>query len=308
VGSPEPRSGPPESPYETLWRFARERHAAWERRIGGLPPPWTLDPVLLRHRFTCVYRVLDRVSQRLVRSVIGADDLGRDETFFRVALFKAFNREETWDLLREELGDEPSLAGFSVGKYARILAAAPGPVFTGAFITPSGMQYGAKTMFENHLRRVDRMIADGLPGRLSRTESLQQAYLEIRRWPAMGPFLAFQLAVDLNYSRAVYDHPEDWAQPGPGAVSGMKKCGTTVAQVVADQASYGFKGLPGRSLTHVDAEHLLCEADKYLRVSRPELAGNGRVRMKRGIAGMGDRPLESLALPGKWVSAFKGKW
>jgi hypothetical protein len=61
--------------YDSYWRFAAERQQVFFRRLEGLAPPWTDDPVLLAHKFTNAYRASDRISQYLIRRVIYRDDL-----------------------------------------------------------------------------------------------------------------------------------------------------------------------------------------------------------------------------------------
>ena len=46
--APPPRITPlkPTPVYDTYWRFAAERQRVFFRRLEGLPPPWTDDPIL----------------------------------------------------------------------------------------------------------------------------------------------------------------------------------------------------------------------------------------------------------------------
>ncbi|MXW20558.1 MAG: hypothetical protein F4Z95_07115, partial [Gammaproteobacteria bacterium] len=85
--------------YESLWRFAAERQAVFFRRALGNPPPWTADTVLRNYKFTNVYRAADRVSQYLIRNVIYRGDLPSSppDVFFRILIFKLFNKIETWE-------------------------------------------------------------------------------------------------------------------------------------------------------------------------------------------------------------------
>ena len=92
--------------YESYWRFAAERQAVFFRRVRGETRPWTDNPVLAIYKFTNAYRASDRVSQYLIRHVIYRDDLSKSphEVFFRILLFKLFNKIETWELLERALG------------------------------------------------------------------------------------------------------------------------------------------------------------------------------------------------------------
>jgi hypothetical protein len=110
--------------FDAYWRFAAERQSIFRRRADGLPPPWTADQILARHKFTNVYRAADRVSQYLISSVIYTGPQALDELVFRVLLFKMFNRIETWELLARELGGPPAWAGYDFTAYEQILGGA----------------------------------------------------------------------------------------------------------------------------------------------------------------------------------------
>jgi alpha-glutamyl/putrescinyl thymine pyrophosphorylase clade 1 len=78
----------------------------FERRLAGGPAPWTSDPILRTFRFTNCFRVLDRVSQYLIREVQYHPDRSSSaaEVFFRTMLFKIFNKIETWERVEAALG------------------------------------------------------------------------------------------------------------------------------------------------------------------------------------------------------------
>src|ERR1700730_11158973 len=92
--------------FYAYWRFAAERQRIFYRRLQRASGPLTDDSILRCFKFTNTYRASDRVSQFLIRNVIYRDDLPDDETnlFFRILLFKLFNKIETWQLLEAELG------------------------------------------------------------------------------------------------------------------------------------------------------------------------------------------------------------
>ncbi len=79
----------------------RSARPSFFRRAIGAAQPWTDNPVLAAYKFTNAYRASDRVSQYLIRHVIYRDDLPKSprEVFFRILLFKLFNKIATWELL-----------------------------------------------------------------------------------------------------------------------------------------------------------------------------------------------------------------
>ncbi|MES2850551.1 MAG: nucleotide kinase domain-containing protein [Bacteroidota bacterium] len=92
--------------FDTYWKFAAERQSIYMKRLRGEKLPWTNDAILSKYKFTNVYRITDRVSQYLVRNVIYNPNLPSDheEVFFRIMMFKIFNKIETWELLVSKFG------------------------------------------------------------------------------------------------------------------------------------------------------------------------------------------------------------
>ena len=88
---------------------------------------------------------------------------------------------------------------------------------------PSGGRRGVPK-HRVHLRLLRDMVAYGLPQRVMQARSLEDAYRLLLRWPTLGPFLAFQYAIDLNYTPLMSHSEHDFVVPGPGARDGLKKC------------------------------------------------------------------------------------
>ena len=69
---------------------------------------WHRDPkdsVLTAHKFTNVYRVLDRVSQYLVKKICNRTDLSEKDKFWQIYVFRLLNSIDTWELIQEKFGD-----------------------------------------------------------------------------------------------------------------------------------------------------------------------------------------------------------
>lgn len=284
---------------DTYWRFAHERQNMFFRRLEGQSPPWTDDPILRRHRFTNAYRASDRVSQYLIRHVIYTGDRRSEEVFFRILLFKLFNKIETWELLATALGGL-RLSEFRVARYEKVLDSAMDAgqrIYSSAYIMPAAPAERGSSKHSGHLRLLERMLRDDLPRRLEEARSMRHAFELIRSYPMMGNFLAYQYLIDLNYSDILRFSEMDFVVPGPGALGGLKKCfrdtagldDADVIRVVADvqseqfaERSLDFRDLWGRPLQLVDCQNLFCEVDKYARVAHPEVTGpGGRTRIKR---------------------------
>jgi hypothetical protein len=301
--------------FDTYWRFASERQAIYEARLGEQRAPWTADPILTSFRFTNCYRASDRVSQFLIQRVAYHGDQSADETTFRVLLFKFFNRISTWELLENELG-ELRWNDFDLDHLDQILSDAfdhGQRLYSAAYVIPPP-RFGARRKHTNHLRLLRSMMEDDLPARLQDSPSMRHAFDLLRSYPTMGDFLAFQMLIDLNYSTLLDFDEMDYVVAGPGARDGIRKCfGAEARGVEHDVIRYmadaqhehfarlglDFAGLNGRPLQLIDCQNLFCEVDKYARVAHPEVNGlSGRSRIKQKFAPVKDRL--TAWFPPKW--------
>lgn len=157
-------------------------------------------------------------------------------------------------------------------------------------------------------------MRDGLAKQVMLASSLQSIYETLVSYPGIGPFLAFQYAIDLNYSDLVPFSENDFVVAGPGAKDGIRKCfGREAAGIEDDVIRYmadsqdehfarlglEFPGLFGRPLHLIDVQNLFCEVDKYARVRHPEIAGiSGRSRIKQKYRPGG--PLRPPKFPLRW--------
>lgn len=305
--------------YESYWRFAAERQAVFFRRARGESHPWTDNPVLGTYKFTNAYRASDRVSQYLIRRVIYRDDLPRSprEVFFRILLFKLFNKIETWELLERALGPI-TFEDYRFAAYDEVLSRAMQAgrrIYSAAYIMPPGSRaFGRSAKHQNHLLLLESMMADRLPERLAQTPTMQDGFEKLRAYPTIGDFLAYQFITDINYSELTDFSEMDFVVPGPGARDGLRKCfldpgglnEPELIRLMADlqerefeRLGLDFQSLWGRRLQLIDCQNLFCEVDKYARVAHPSVLGRtGRVRIKQKFEAA-QEPLE-LFYPPKW--------
>lgn len=301
--------------FDTYWRFAALRQDLFVRRVSGTPPPWTDDAVLVKHRFTNAYRAADRVSQYLIRHVLYRGEQTSEAIVFRTLLFKFFNRIETWQELETQLG-WPTWQAFSYERYARVLdelMARGKHIYSGAYIMPSP-PFGSSRKHRNHLRLLEHVMRDGAPMRIERASSLRRVFEILRSYTSLGAFLAYQLAIDLNYSDMITFSEMDFVVAGPGARDGIRKCfvdtdgfdDADVIRAITDRTDREFERLGlvfptlwGRPLQLIDCQNLFCEVDKYARLVHPEARGySGRTRIKQVFTP------KSMSLP-QW---YPPKW
>jgi hypothetical protein len=304
--------------FDTYWRFAAERLAMFYRRYVDPMGPWTSDPILRTYRFTNAYRAADRVSQYLIREVQARSDRPQTvpEVFFRTLLFKIFNRIDTWEAIEDKLGPlewgEIDLA--KLDRTLESLRSRGRKIYSAAYIMPPPA-LGHKRKHSNHLALLKRMIDDRLPERVRQAPSLRSVYELIRRYPGIGPFLAFQYTIDLNYSSIMDFEENELAIAGPGALDGISKCFAGTGGRSAEDIIYwmvdrqetefrrlglDFPGLFGRRLQPIDCQNLFCEISKYARVAHPEVRGIAkRTRIKQCYR-PDSRPAPPPQFPERW--------
>jgi alpha-glutamyl/putrescinyl thymine pyrophosphorylase clade 1 len=292
--------------FYAYWRFAAERQLIFYRRLNGAPGRLTDDPVLRNFKFTNAYRASDRVSQYLIRNVIYRDDLPDDEVnlFFRILLFKLFNKIETWTFLEDRIG-LLTWETFNFKRYDTLLTQRMNSgqsIYSAAYIMPS-VAFGHKLKHQNHLRMLEWLIQERYPSRLVESKSMADAYTLLRQAPSIGPFLAYQYATDLNYSPLTDFAEDEFVVAGPGAVDGIHKCFSAASDVslgdiirymwehqdkhFSDQGIH-FPSLWGRPLQLIDCQNVFCEISKYARVAFPEYGGvAGRTRIKQKFQSSG---------------------
>jgi hypothetical protein len=293
---PEPRLGV----YELYWTFASRRQAVFEARLAGKGWPWTDDPILQTYKFCNVFRAADRVSQFMIRDVAYGHDPESTvkDRIFQIVAFRTFSKIQTWRGVMNELGGAPRLEHLRNGAFERALdrvKAASGGLYTGAFILCANKAFGFDEKHRNHVGLFKHMFLEhACADRILQAPSLEAVVELLESFPLMGPFMAYQTAIDLNYSELIDFSENDYTQAGPGALRGLKKAFTTLGDYTPAETilwmverqdqefarlDLPFSGLFGRKLHGIDCQGLFCELDKYCREAVPELT-SARSRIK----------------------------
>lgn len=310
---------PNEEVFKYYFYFIQERmNIFWNKYEENYP--LTRDPTLQSYKFTNVYRAMDRVSQYLIKNVIYSDEKFSDkDVLFRIIVFKIFNKSETWEYLESEIG-EISLENFNLKHINNALLArkVSNPIFNNAY-----MMTGTHSLY-NHLNYKhekwlqmvkDELIGQSVIDKIIDATSLSDTFYHLRGCSFIGDFLAYQYAIDMNYSNVINFSEDSFVKAGIGSIRGIKKCFGN-----ASSASYSnediikftqenfeyyqkkfdfdeFKPLFGRAPTLIDLQNCFCETDKLLRVKMPDLqVQNKRIKQRYKET---PKPLE-LFFPPKW--------
>lgn len=280
-----------------LYFISERMEIFWKRERGG-EPPFTEDDTLSTKKFTNVYRCLDRVSQFLIKNVIYDEkglnnDRDTEDIFFRILLFKHFNKIETWVELEKEFGElslETPLR--EVVKFLDSLSKKQAIYSNAYMMTASFMRnpkiydmYSINTGESKHssyLKILDKDLFSNqkvLYGIL-KSQSLKELYKNLNSVNTIGEFLAMQYAIDLNYSQLFNFSEDEFIIAGPGAQRGIERTFKIEGKpnyesiiswvgVNIDTCFEVFeihpKFIPNRKPTLIDLQNCFCEVDKYLR-------------------------------------------
>ncbi len=283
-------SAPPPTGADALWYWIREREAVRVRRVAGLPPPWTADPVIATYRFCNVRREDDLVTRwidRRVRRPYADHPL--------LWLMLCLSRQVCWpDTLAELIdgGGWPDDDGDAwADRAVHIMNARRDrgdKVYTGAYMISAPPTRGACKQ-----DYVVRAVVGGLWRARDqlpdwRTATLESTSAWIRaRAPGWGPFMAYQAVVDMQFTDLLRRAPDvaTWAAAGPGTLRGLNRVhGRSVDAPLGQgraldevRAIYAVvRRETGVELDFSDVPNALCETDKWLRAT----LGEGRPRAR----------------------------
>lgn len=307
-----------EEAFQYYFIFIQKRMNLFWSRYGEHKYPYQEDSILNKHRFTNVYRATDRVSQYLIQNVIYSDkSRNSEDILFRILLFKVFNRIDTWEYLESKIGDI-TIDTFNATIYSQLLAEriSKRPIFNSAYLM-TGVHSDYLLFNSKHERWLRMIYKEFIKNKgfikIEKAKSLEDVYLLLREKPFIGDFLAYQYAIDFNYSEVIDFSENSFVKAGIGAVRGIKKCFINLDSYSYEDAmkfvydnfyqffekytGYSFQNLFGRDLHLIDIQNCFCETDKYLRVQLPELVvDNVRIKQKYKL----NSKQFSLFFPPKW--------
>lgn len=309
---------PNDNVFKLYWQFSAKRQQILYRRLSGLFPPWTNDPILKEYKFCNTFRATDKVSQYLIEHVAyGNSTTTAEDRVLRIIMFRFFSNIHTWETIENTCGTITVQSFDSVlyGHTLDQLKETGVSIYTGAFILCAHSTFGKLSKHRNHLALFQTLMHNDckIIKLLLSATSLKNVYDSLIQLPLIGKFMAYQIAIDLNYGPDFNFQEDSFVAAGPGADRGIIKCFRSrgrwsnediiqwVQQNQVDLASYYGIDCPslfGRPLQSIDCQGLFCETDKYCRVAIPEIASS-RKRIKARYR-TNNYPLPQLFLPPKW--------
>jgi alpha-glutamyl/putrescinyl thymine pyrophosphorylase clade 1 len=272
---------------DMFWQFVVERQTIYHKRmVEEQLPPWTEDSVLQNYFFTNVYRELDKGTVFLIRNILKIKN--DNDLLFAIMVYRLFNDIDTFRflMLRCKMTRYGTWDWQKASRYLNAYENHGNRVFTDAF-TVTGVKFGG---FPDKIRnicwligklqqQVPRMVAA-----IKSAKSLHRIWQIFNDTQGFGRFLAYELAIDVNYSRLSNFSENDWVNAGPGCKRGIQwiwgardpsvKWEDYIAFLQVGQETYiaridrldeWYQVWPGYAMTLRGVEHSLCEFQKYAR-------------------------------------------
>jgi hypothetical protein len=216
--------------FQWYFYFMQERMHIFWKRYRGACPPYSEDSIFSHYKMTNVYRVIDRVSQYLIKNVIYHPDtqyLGEEDLLLNILIFKIFNKIETWEALFVQFGFF-RVQSFDRERITLFLSELQHhqPIFNSAYIMTGAVSlYKGANKHQTWLQMVEgEFIQKRKLKTLTEAKSLEEVYQIFFSCPLIGGFLAYQYAIDVNYSPVINFSENDFVKAGIGAIRGIKKC------------------------------------------------------------------------------------
>lgn len=288
--------------------FWVERHKVYLKRFHmKRSAPWTEDPVLANYRFCNIYRELDTVSEWIIDNVIRPYE-GNKNLWFMLAMSRIINWPDTLQAIMDA-------GAWPVKKWDPDLVydvlnarkADKQKVITGAYIINSVFPKGAnppdngKTYYIPYYG-LDPLWQDRDQIAAEFKTTQQRAVTALTAHQGWGPFMSYQVIVDLTYSNRWLGRADDidtFTSPGPGTTRGMNRLlyggrkVQTLGKHLNEQMLSARQAVNAAARKLVPAEwwtddfhtgfvplsaanfsNLCCEYDKYCRV----ISGEGEPR------------------------------
>jgi hypothetical protein len=272
---------------DAFWNFVVERQSIYHKRmVLGESAPWTQDYILRSYFFTNVYRELDKGTIFLIRNLLKLQD--DKDLLFAIMVYRLFNDIDTFRflMLRCKMTKYGAWDWERASRYLNAYENHGSRVFTDAF-TVTGVKFGG---FPDKIRNICWLIGNlqrqtpALLDALKSANSLKRVWQIFNDTQGFGRFLAYELAIDVNYSRLITFSEDDWVNAGPGCKRGIqwiwgkrdpgRKWEDYISYLRARQGDFiqsigrdeqWQSVYPGYPLTLRSIEHSLCEFQKYAR-------------------------------------------
>ena len=281
---------------DLFWKYIIERYRIYLKKKKGEDYPWTQDPILLKWKFTNVFRETDPGTLFLINNIIPNFSVDFENLLFNIIIYRIYNRIETFKYIGNQKIADFNRENLEIS--LREIVTNGNKVFTNAFIVPSYRfvcpekdKIGRSCILIEQIRNIIPTISS----KILTEKNSEYTFNEIMNFPGIGKFLSYQICVDLGYWNTEIFNEDEFVIAGPGCINGLNKLfidkkklsyEECISYLVKKQyegfksnnidINYFFKDREEPYLNLMSMENCLCEISKYLKIYYNE----GRARNK----------------------------
>jgi hypothetical protein len=190
------------------------------------------------------------------------------------------------------MGVQPQYSNHDFDTLCYHLDEMPRPIYNSAYIMTGNAMHGYNLKHYNHIAGLGELIQTGFFKQALACKSMAALFTLLNKQHYMGNFIAYQYAIDLNYTPIFHFDENDFCAAGVGAKRGIEKllhgkrpnariC--SYEDIISFYTTYqenllqtyglldGWTNLFGRRLHMIDMQNCFCEVDKYARLSLPNV-------------------------------------
>jgi len=211
------------------FNYIVERQLIWyRRRVLKLNQPWTDNEILRRYHFCNNFRELDITTRHLFKNLLNNCGMHtKQEILFNIVIFRVFNTRNFFDTVTIPMNPDHFDREKFVSKLDKISESGEN-LFSPAYIIsqqkirkdyPGIKHLQFSFMFEELAKNINNFTE-----RLSKADPPDEILNIITELPNVGPFLGYQILLDLAYTDFFENRftEDDFIVIGPGAEAGIK--------------------------------------------------------------------------------------
>lgn len=302
--------------YVVFWNYVRNREIVMAQRVLNRNIE-TNDDVIRKYSFTSPWRWVDRTSQDYIKRLYDwrINKVSYTDVILRTMIYRIFNKPGTFNAICEVAPIHTETFNDTMQLYIDKLSEINGAIYSHAYTYRTYGKYAhGMPRYEAHIRQTADSVHENMMQIIaSRSNTLHGTFDALKLCSGWGDFMALQVATDLGYSDYTSWNENDWITASVGSIRGLTKIfpeidkksyGKAIQFLWNQQKNENVIPFCSTSLSLMDIQNCLCEADKYMRVVLPELTitSDGttpRYRPERLHRSSG-KPMEKLISPPKY--------
>ncbi len=297
--------------FKDFVKMVKDRYRIHKRKdVKKLPKPWTTNPIMRQYKFTNVRREHDRETRWLLDNIVNNPEVSYEDKLLNCVLFRIFNKHQTSEVIKQPINFKQLHKNPNRYKQALNTAKSSGlSLFTSAFYTTGARQGIQKYLISQGrssdlsgndiLVFMDCLYQDGFTDKIKAAKNQQEVFQTITSYTGIGPFLGYQMFVDLTYIPEFPFSENEFTIAGPGCRKGLDllftdRTGLTYEEClfwlrdswetlcgdlqIPWDADMLFSDLPkyDRCMNVMSLENCFCEFSKYMRAK----TGQGRPKVR----------------------------